>query len=391
MVDHQVVNLQFANDVTASFTMCAFTYEGSRIMNLMGTRGQIKADMEKNTIEVFDFLTGNQDVITIETGVGGHSGSDEAFVRGFLRTVETNGAYALSSASQSVQSHLIALAQALQAGLAQRVPGVPIHVCTARGSLAYADVWMCAQRMRNILKQKIVPAKSSCFLLEEDETSQSGDNLGILKMHIADHLRTALEQKDTAAVRAELQLIFKYMSDNHLPQQDWQRVMLYILRMMEFSGGGSVDLQTETLRCVSRMNDEAKCVSVCVSAMMACLDSKSAADTEDPDMLVRRLKKHLDANYLVLENLEDVTKVFAYSYAYLSRLFRKEYDVSMNHYVTSLRVELAKRLIQNNENLSMIEISRMAGFSDNYYFSRVFKNVTGNTPTEYKSKIILKG
>ncbi|MEG2653823.1 MAG: response regulator, partial [Ruthenibacterium sp.] len=119
-----------------------------------------------------------------------------------------------------------ALAQALQAGLAQRVPGVPIHVCTARGSLAYADVWMCAQRMRNILKQKIVPAKSSCFLLEEDETSQSGDNpgilnLGILKMHIADHLRTALEQKDTAAVRAELQLIFKYMSDNHLPQQDW--------------------------------------------------------------------------------------------------------------------------------------------------------------------------
>ncbi|MEG2037880.1 MAG: Gfo/Idh/MocA family oxidoreductase, partial [Ruthenibacterium sp.] len=110
VVDHQVVNLQFANDVTASFTMCAFTYEGSRIMNLMGTRGQIKADMEKNTIEVFDFLTGNQDVITIETGVGGHSGSDEAFVRGFLRTVETNGAYALSSASQSVQSHLIALA-----------------------------------------------------------------------------------------------------------------------------------------------------------------------------------------------------------------------------------------------------------------------------------------
>ncbi|MEG2286976.1 MAG: Gfo/Idh/MocA family oxidoreductase, partial [Ruthenibacterium sp.] len=110
VVDHQVVNLQFANDVTASFTMCAFTYEGSRIMNLMGTRGQIKADMEKNTIEVFDFLTGNQDVITIETGVGGHSGSDEAFVRGFLRMVETNGAYALSSASQSVQSHLIALA-----------------------------------------------------------------------------------------------------------------------------------------------------------------------------------------------------------------------------------------------------------------------------------------
>lgn len=110
VVDHQVVNLQFTHDVTVSFTMCAFTYEGSRIMQILGTRGQIRCDMEKNSITIWDFLTGNREDITVKTNSSGHSGSDDAFMRGFLHTVETNGVYTLSSAEASLQSHLMALA-----------------------------------------------------------------------------------------------------------------------------------------------------------------------------------------------------------------------------------------------------------------------------------------
>lgn len=110
VVDHQVVNLEFEGGATVSFTMCAFTYEGSRIMNIMGTKGQIVCDMEKNEIEVRDFLTGNKTKHTVKIGTSGHSGSDEKFMKGFLKTVETDGAFTLSSAAMSVESHLIALA-----------------------------------------------------------------------------------------------------------------------------------------------------------------------------------------------------------------------------------------------------------------------------------------
>lgn len=110
VVDHQVVNLLFEGGLTVSFTMSAFTYEGSRIMNLMGTKGQILGDMEKNEIEVHDFLTGNKLKYIIKTGASGHSGSDEKFMQGFIRTVETDGAYSLSSAEASVDSHLMAFA-----------------------------------------------------------------------------------------------------------------------------------------------------------------------------------------------------------------------------------------------------------------------------------------
>lgn len=110
VVDHQVVNMQFEDGITVSFTMCAFTYGGSRIMNIMGTKGQIVCDMEENKIEVRDFLTGTKTGILIKASTSGHSGSDEKFVKGFIKTVETQGEYSLSSAAESVDSHLMALA-----------------------------------------------------------------------------------------------------------------------------------------------------------------------------------------------------------------------------------------------------------------------------------------
>lgn len=110
VVDHQVVNLEYEGGITAGFTMCGFTYEESRIMSIMGTKGQILGNVRDNRIEVLDFRTGNRDVITVKVGNSGHSGSDDAFMRGFLRTVESNGAFTLSSAEQSVESHLVALA-----------------------------------------------------------------------------------------------------------------------------------------------------------------------------------------------------------------------------------------------------------------------------------------
>lgn len=110
VVDHQVVNLLFEDGITASFTMCAFTARCTRLLNIMGTHGQIQADMEKNEIVLSDFVTGNQEKITVRTPRGGHSGSDTGLMEGFVRTVESDGAYQRSSAEDSLESHLMALA-----------------------------------------------------------------------------------------------------------------------------------------------------------------------------------------------------------------------------------------------------------------------------------------
>ncbi len=115
VVDHQVVNMEFAHGQVATFTMCGFTSDHGRQLKIMGTKGQLVADMCKSVIVYTDFLTEQEhriDVKEPEDMVGhGHGGGDYAIVRDFLDSVRTGGASGnLSSAAVSLESHLICFA-----------------------------------------------------------------------------------------------------------------------------------------------------------------------------------------------------------------------------------------------------------------------------------------
>lgn len=89
VVDNQVVNLLYENGVSVSMTMCAFTEHCERIINVMGSRGQIRGNMESSTLEISDFATGNHTTLHVHTPSGGHSGSDAAMMREFLQTLRS--------------------------------------------------------------------------------------------------------------------------------------------------------------------------------------------------------------------------------------------------------------------------------------------------------------
>lgn len=75
-----------------------------------------------------------------------------------------------------------------------------------------------------------------------------------------------------------------------------------------------------------------------------------------------------------------------YSPDHLRRRFKKEIGVTPAAYLTQLRVEHAKRLLALDDRggYTIKQIGLMSGFHDPYYFSRVFKKVTGVSPNEYK-------
>ncbi|MFB9327964.1 Gfo/Idh/MocA family protein [Paenibacillus aurantiacus] len=113
VVDHQVVNLEFANSVTVAFTMSAFTRDVSRTIKLMGSNGEIRGAMEKNEIEIIRFGSDSVERISLEDKGGhvGHGGGDMGLIKDFVQLVSEDGRrQGLTSANQSVQSHLMAFA-----------------------------------------------------------------------------------------------------------------------------------------------------------------------------------------------------------------------------------------------------------------------------------------
>jgi predicted dehydrogenase len=110
VVDHQVVSMEFANGVTAAFTMCAFTNEISRTIKLMGTEGEIRGVMEKNEIEVKNFSTGTIEVIHLQEGIAGHGGGDDGIMRDFISLLQSEKPDVDYCIDDSVHSHLMAFA-----------------------------------------------------------------------------------------------------------------------------------------------------------------------------------------------------------------------------------------------------------------------------------------
>ena len=113
VVDHQVVALQLADEVTVSFTMTAFTATGGRCIRLMGTGGEIYADMERNVIRVQSFGQAAEeiDVRTLSSDFSGHGGGDARMVADLLDLLEGRGmSDTLTTISRSVESHYVCLA-----------------------------------------------------------------------------------------------------------------------------------------------------------------------------------------------------------------------------------------------------------------------------------------
>lgn len=110
VVDHQVVNMEFESGATATFSMSGFTREQTRIVQIMGTKGEIRGNMEENSISIFDFLTRHESIVKFDKPVGGHGGGDRAIVRTFLKDIDKEQHESKSSASDSLRSHLMAFA-----------------------------------------------------------------------------------------------------------------------------------------------------------------------------------------------------------------------------------------------------------------------------------------
>jgi two-component system response regulator YesN len=99
--------------------------------------------------------------------------------------------------------------------------------------------------------------------------------------------------------------------------------------------------------------------------------------------VIYRAVDFIKKNFMYHLTLDDTAACVFLSPAYFSRVFKEEMGCNFNVYVNSVRVDAAKKLLLN-EKVALVDISSLAGFEGQSYFSKVFKKVTGVTPGKYR-------
>lgn len=146
VVDHQVVNLEFVDGATASFTVVAFTELDFRKTRIFGTLGAI--DGNGRSFEIHDFVTDTKETVDTEVDGGasaadGHGGADTELVLAFLQAVRTGDrALIQSGARASLNSHQLVWAaeEARKTGTVVSIDPATGSALLARGDAALAHV-----------------------------------------------------------------------------------------------------------------------------------------------------------------------------------------------------------------------------------------------------------
>ena len=113
VVDHQVVNMLFEGNATATHTMMAFTEATGRRTRIFGTRGEMTGDGSR--IRTFNFLKDHENTLdtraTAATISGGHGGGDDALMKSFIEAVSSKDQEKiLSGITETLETHLMTFA-----------------------------------------------------------------------------------------------------------------------------------------------------------------------------------------------------------------------------------------------------------------------------------------
>lgn len=230
------------------------------------------------------------------------------------------------------------------------------------------------------LDECIVIGKSRMILLNgEKDAAYQVENSCSFEM-----LKHYVRKKDSGGIRKEILRLFGEWEKQECPQIWLEEKIHYLL--MDFVEKGYIEKFSEFVlddifADAASMEDLAKSILV---LMVPGMDEEQVRDKREEEYreILHYLEEHMEENITV----QSVCRKFAVSQTTLSKIFHKYGDCSFSNCLTKLRMEKAQKMMQQNPAVLVRDVSEKVGYSDQFYFSRVFRSLFGVSPSEYLEK-----
>lgn len=105
---------------------------------------------------------------------------------------------------------------------------------------------------------------------------------------------------------------------------------------------------------------------------------------------IQNILNYIDSHYKEPLTLSSLAKQFNFGYSYLSSYFRSHHTEGFSEYLNKVRILHASELLRS-ETSSISDVCGAVGYTDQSYFARVFKKMTGTTPRKYRRKYEKQG
>jgi len=103
---------------------------------------------------------------------------------------------------------------------------------------------------------------------------------------------------------------------------------------------------------------------------------------------IAKILRYIEENYAEPLNLTKIADHFHFNPSYLSAYFSMHHKEGFTEYLNKIRINKTMELLANNS-LPISDISWMVGYSSHSYFCKVFKKITGMSPSEFKREHLM--
>ncbi len=220
-------------------------------------------------------------------------------------------------------------------------------------------------------------------IINEEFSKKEHELFELIKIYIKNndmsHLKTLIED------------LFTIWTKNGDTQVVVERKLQIILQQIKDRENASIDIEN-----LEYMLNDLFLYSVSMTEIMdnilEKLDTvypKSENSVVNNQQLYEMILSYLEDNIQDNMSLTSVCKHFGVSQTTLSKWFREFGNTSFNRYFTTLRINNAKKIIVSNPNIYIKDVSKMVGYSDQFYFSRIFRTIEGISPSEFISSLTM--
>lgn len=242
-----------------------------------------------------------------------------------------------------------------------------------------------------VLQQSLVIGKSQ-FIASQGSLPSNERHLTLLGSSLENKLNFMLQSMSVELLKEELIKLFQQWEEEALPQICVEKLLKQIIRLIEknssfLSSGVSISVEQQLEEVLEYSTDYGSLLRGIWDIFEDMLRIPKVA-YENPsasEELFQKIEAYVRTNLSEPLTLQGICQLFGISQSYLSRLFRRHTRFSFIEYITNLRINEAKRLMQEQPSMLLKDIAEIVGYQNQHYFSRIFKSVTGIAPSEFNA------
>ena len=113
---------------------------------------------------------------------------------------------------------------------------------------------------------------------------------------------------------------------------------------------------------------------------------RSRAESMRPETIVDEVELFLRQNHGRKIDLDTIARGYSMSSSQLCKMFKKVRGDTPVRYLKILRMNEARHLLAQRDDLDVHSVGELVGYPDQFYFSRAFKSATGKSPSEFREE-----